>query len=355
MINGAMTYCKFLSEQLNDFGHSVTVVSREGSWLSQNLNSAIRVNSNHMDRKLKTLKQFANWIRREQFDVIHTHMSRAHSFGVLMKWMTGVPVVATAHNCTFQLHWRMNDFVLANSQSTFDQMQRINRVPVDRLKKVYCFTDLQKFRDVSPQNVTRVKRQMRLTGKEFLVGVVGEVIPRKGQLHLFEALKQVVAQVPNLKLVLIGRFHRNEAYIKKMRAIQIKDELFTRVKWLGYRYNIQDFMHAFDLCVVPSLQEPLGLVALESFAAGTPVVATEVGGLPEIVQHENNGLLVPPANPKALAQSIIRMAKDKKMREQFGNEGLKTVVNHFDPAKLARDVEAVYRQVTQTSRARVSA
>ncbi len=351
-VNGAMTYCKFVSQQLTALGHEVTILGRPDGWIRDNVDSSIQFLPSELSRSPSEISRVAKWVKANHIDVVHTHMSRGHAFGVLLRMMTGVPVVATAHNQSFQLHWRMNDYVIANSQATYDYQRRINRVANRQMETVHCFTDLERFKHVKPLDVTIVRRQMRLKGDEFLVGVVGEVVARKGHLYLFEALSRVVKEIPKLKLVLLGRFNRNEAYVKKLRAIQLRDKIFCHVKWLGLRWNIQDFMAAFDLTVVPSVEEPLGLVALESMAAGTPVVASDTGGLPEIVRPGENGLLVPPKSPGALADAIIKMATaSESERQRLGDNGRQMVQVEFDPQLLTRQVESVFRRVVATKRA----
>jgi len=350
-INGALTYCKFVSEQLLEFGHQVTLIGRADSWLKSHLDPSIKYIESDLARRPLELKRIAKQVSNGGYDVMHTHMSRAHSFGVILKMMTGVPVVATAHAHSFQVHWRLNDFVIANSQATYDYQRRVNRIPSHKMEKVFCFTELKRFQEVTPLDVATVKRQMAMTGDEFLLGMVADFTPRKGHQYIFEALPKIVAEVPNLKLVTIGRYARREALVKKLRATLYKHNLPRRVKWLGYRPNVQDHMAAFDLCVVPSVIEPLGLVALESLAAGTPVVATKTGGLSEIVEHEKNGLLVEPKNPDQLADAIIRLAKAKSLRKSMGENGRLMVNEKFDPIKLTRRVEQILSNVGAASRA----
>ena len=344
-INGALTYCKFLSEMLASRGHEVTILCRDNCWLEQvGVKGAKFINSD-MVRKPADVGRIANWIRHEGIDVAHTHMSRAHAFGVILKMTAGLPVIATAHNRSFQIHWRMNDFVIANSQATMDYQRRVNRVPDSNIEKVHCFTDLKRFETVTPKHVRRVKRQLRVGENDFLCGCVGEVIKRKGQIYLFQALKRIVAEIPNFKLVMLGRFRRDEPYTQKLRSILLKEKIFGTVKWLGLRENVQDFMTAFDLLAVPSIEEPLGLVALESLAAGTPVVATRTGGLPEIVKNKEWGLLVPPRKPEALADAIIELSKDANRRQQMGLAGQQFVQREFEMETLCDRVEQIYQQV----------
>lgn len=353
-INGALTYCKFLSEILIANGHNVSVLCRKDGWIEHQSIPGVEFFHSEMDRSRSEISRVAQWAQTKNFDVLHTHMSRAHAFGVLLKLKTGVPVIATAHNRSIQLHWTFNDYVIANSEATCRYQKRINRVSGKRIETVHCFTDLQRFNEITHRCVGRVERQLRVTKDQFLVGLVGEVVARKGHIYLFEALPKIVKEVPDFKLVLLGRYNRSELYVKRMRRILMKERLLGRVKWLGLRSNVQDFMAAFDLTVVPSVEEPLGLVALESLAAGTPVVASDTGGLPEIVHHQKNGLIVPPKNSAALADAIIEMARDRDRRLAMGQAGKAFVFDAFDPQRLCQKVESVYQRVVESKPADVS-
>ncbi len=342
-----LVYCNQLCQMLREFGHEVSIISRPDSWLNDRLSDeGFDVEVSNLSRfPTGELRRIAARVRDEGFDVVHTHMSRAHSFGALLKMFTGVPVVATAHAASFQMHWRMNDYVIANSDWTRGYHERFNRVPAGKIETIHCFTPLERFRQTTPRSIRIVRRQMRLRGDEFLISVVGNVVERKGHRYLFQALPALVKAIPNLKVVLLGRFHRDESFTRMLREIQLRQKVFCHVKWLGIRENIADFLAASDLCVVPSIKEPLGLVAVEAMAAGTAVVATSVGGLPEIVKHEQNGLVVPPRDAQALTSSIIRLANDSQLRQELGDQGQKMVFDQFDPVRLTQNVVDVYRRV----------
>ena len=356
VINGALVYCKLLASQLQKQGHEVIVLTREDSWLRQELAGSHEILTSDMSRfPLTQIKRIAKLIDEQKIDLIHTHMSRGHSFGVMLKLFTNVPVVATAHSRSFQLHWCLNDRVIANSNATADYQLKVNRVAPSKLDTVHCFVDVDKFRQVEARDVRRVRRQLRLSGDEFVVGIVGDVCPRKGHVYLIDALERIVAAVPNFKLIILGRFHRNEPYTRQLRKRIVDRQLYHRTKWLGLRFNIEHFMSAFDLCVVPSTEEPLGMVAIEALAAGTPVVASKVGGLPEIVQHNFNGLLVPPKDSAELAEAIIKIASmEKTARESFGARGRDVVLRRFDPQLLTQQILDVYQKALSNNRSKAA-
>ncbi len=297
-------------------------------------------------RRLPTgdLREVQELIRSERIDVIHTHMSRAHTFGVLLKWLTGTPVVATAHNRYMQLHWRFNDFVIANSQATERYHRRFNLVPASRIRTVYCFVDGRRFEAVGERERTRIRRELAYFDNEYLLGVVGEVIPRKGQWYLARALPELMRRIPELRVLLIGRYHRSERYVQQMRRLQFQSGLYRRVRWLGRRPNVHQYMAALDQLLVPSVEEPFGLVAVEGQLTGTPVIATTAGGLPEIVQHEQNGLLIRPRDSVAIIEAVERLYHERELAAQLARQGLEDSRQRFDPVDLTNGVLACYQE-----------
>lgn len=347
-VNGAVLYSKYLAERLAGRGHHVSLMLRnEGRLLVQPITGVQTVVS-EMSRSPLEVARMAKWVRDHKIDVIHTHMTRAHTFGVLLKGLTGVPVVATAHSCSMQLHWRWNDFVIANSKATMEFHRRFNRVPADRIKTVYCFSDLERFLTRHPSFPDGLRKRYHVSHDHFLVTMAGEVTERKGQLTLFEALPRIIESVPGFRLWVLGNANRKKRYVRDLRKIQIQNKLFGRIRWMGLRRDLQHYFAAADLSVVPSLEEPLGLVALESLATGTPVVASRTGGLPEIVQDQVFGRLVKPGDSESLADAIIELANDRAKCRAFGEAGRQFVEKQFEPQLLTDQVEAILENVASS-------
>ena len=349
-VNGALVYCKVLSEDLVRRGHQVTILCRPGSWIQSHVDtSLVRIVESEMTRfPLTELKRMAGYVRDQRFDLMHSHMTRGQNFGVGLKWLTGVPVIATAHNRHLEFHWNFNDYVIANSQATFDYHRRVNRISPQRMETIYCCTDSDRQTGGNQRAVQAVRQKLRLRPDDFLIGMIGEISVRKGHLQLVRALPDIVRQVPQLKVVFVGRFGRRQSHTRKIRRFLLRHGLAGRTCWVGRRANVCDFMAASEITVVPSLEEPLGLVAIESLMTGTPVVASRTGGLTEIVRHRENGLLVPPANPGHLAQAIVSLARDEKLRSQLGQQGRRSVADNFAPRRLIDAVENVYNRMANT-------
>ena len=127
-LNGALTYCQFLSDRLTRGGHHVAIACRRDCWLRGHAPAGVTFVESDLKRRYDEVQRIASWIRDQRIDVIHTHMSRAHVFGVLLRMFSRVPVVATAHSCNFQPHWWFNDYVIANSRSTLRYHRLVNLV-----------------------------------------------------------------------------------------------------------------------------------------------------------------------------------------------------------------------------------
>ena len=356
-VNGALVYCKMVCEELVRRGHHVTLVCRENSWMSENVDrSRVKIIESSLEKcSPGEIRRISGEIRKLKIDLLHTHMTRGQNFGVLLKLLTRVPVVATAHNRLFQLHWNLNDFVIANSQSTYDYHSRVNLIPASRMKVVYCCSDFERMSQVSQDQSDRIRKKLKIAPGQTLIGLVGEIAIRKGHIHLVRALPEILKSIPDAKVVFLGRFGRRQAHVKRIRKFIIDHDLAGVTKWLGRKSNVAEYMAACDLTVVPSLEEPLGLVAIESLMAKTPVIASRTGGLQEVVKDGETGLLVPPGDELAIAESVVKLVHDDALRERLATEGHRYASKAFSPHRLIDGVVEVYERVLAAKQNKMAA
>ena len=287
------------------------------------------------------LRRISRIVREEKINVIHTHTSRSNFFGVLVRWLTGVPSVATAHSCHIQLHWMFNDWVIAVSEATRQYQRRYNLVRNSRIETIYNAIDPAHL--VAPPRETRLSMRQSLgcDAATPLLGVVGNVIPRKGLIHLVRAMPNILAAAPAARLLVVGGQEQSD-YGQKVRAEAEKIGIAGRLAWLGYRAEPpRNPRVALDLFVLPSLDEGLPLAVLEAMAAGLAVVATAVGGVPECVISGETGLLVPPGQSGPLAAAIIELRGDAARRRRMGEAGRRLVLARFGFENQINRVEAV--------------
>jgi glycosyltransferase involved in cell wall biosynthesis len=354
-INGAIIVCLATARALRARGHEVTVVCRPGAWIAEQLkHDDIHVEQCELRRwPPRDLQQVLGVIRERSIDVLHTHMSSAHFFGVLLKKLSGPPGGATAHTRLFQLHWAFNDYVIAVSDAVRRYHHRYNFVPNRRMEVVHNFVDIARFARVRREEGHAVRQELGIPADARLLTVVGDVIPRKGLLYVARALPELQRQFPNIHLLSLGTN-------KTEYGDQIRQELDTlglagHVTWGGLRRDVERVLAATDVFVLASVEEAMGIAILEAMSASLPVVATNVGGIPECVTHGETGLLVPPANPAALAESIQQLLADEALRARFGARGLEIVQQRFSQDAYTLRVEEILERFARKAPIRASA
>ena len=160
---------------------------------------------------------------------------------------------------------------------------------------------------------------------DFVIGMVAVLSKQKGIPYLLEAAKRVIAERPDARFVIVGDGPQREALIRQRDDLGLTD----RVIFTGYRADIPRLMAGFDAYVQSSLWEGLPIVLLEALSVGKPIVATRVGGNPEVVEHEVNGLLVPPGDSAALASALLRVIADERFRAAAARQNQEKFVAQF--------------------------
>lgn len=352
-VNGAVLHCLLLTRELARRGHRVILVCRPGAWIgNQALDNSIEVVKSDLHRfPPDELRRMAGLARRRGVDVLHTHLSRGHFFGVLLRWFSGIPCVATAQSRHFQLHWSFNDLVIAVSEATGRFHRRWNCVPPDRIEVIANFVDPACLAPAPDHLRQEVRAELGLDGSWPVIGAIGNLCARKGQLHLVRALPEILASVPDARLLLVGS-EGDRAYVARVKAAAAECGVASRVVWAGYRSDVHRVLAALDLSVLASLEESLPLVILEAMAARLPVVATTVGGVAECIRDSETGLLVPSADHHALARAITWLLADPARLRAFGDAGRQWALTHFSPERQVVRIEAALARVASRRPAR---
>ncbi len=351
-MNGAILHCVLVAREFLQRGNRVTVVCYPGSWVADQLaGSGTEIIYSDLHRwPADELRRIARIARERRIDVIHTHNSRSNFFGILLRLLSGIPSVATAHSRHIQLHWMFNDRVIAVSEATARYQRRFNFVRASRLDLVHNFVGPRHV--AAAENAARdgVRREFGIEEDNLLIAEVGNVIPRKGQLHMIEAMPRILRAVPEARLLVVGA-HTNAAYSARVQALARSLEVQSSVVWAGGRADVAQILRACDVFALASREESLPFAVLEAMAAGLPVVATDVGGVAECVCQGETGLLVPAGNPNALADALIEMLRGEGLRRRLGRAGRERVLRHFSVESQAPKIEAVFQRAAQRRRA----
>jgi glycosyltransferase involved in cell wall biosynthesis len=188
-----------------------------------------------------------------------------------------------------------------------------------------------------------VREELGIPHDAPMVGTVANFRPSKGHLILLQAASLVRRTIPEVRFVLVG-YGPLESDIRR-RAREL--DLDGTIVFAGPRDDAPRVAGAFDLFVLPSVHEGLAIALIEAMALGRPAVVTRAGGLTEVIEHGKQGLVVPPADPKALADAIGHLLRDEDLRRQFGEAGRRRA-GEFDIRKAVRRHEEVYAELLQS-------
>jgi glycosyltransferase involved in cell wall biosynthesis len=293
------------------------------------------------------VRELAAWLRREEIDLVHAHMYRAEVLGTRAAVAAGVPVItATVHSSRVR---SPEDVALLASLTPMMDRLIVPSAAIEH--KVRCEgrdgarfavipngVDLSRFAAPTPPSTLR--DEFGIPPAAPLVGVVARLEAEKGHRFLVEAWPHVLARVPDAWLVLVGE--GSEADALRAQADALGPSVASRVVLTGRREDISALTADLSVAALPSLREAQGISILEAMARRRPVVASAVGGIPEVITSGVDGLLVPPADPSALADALTRLLLDPAARERLGEAGYRTVRDRFSIDAQVKRIEAVY-------------
>ena len=176
---------------------------------------------------------------------------------------------------------------------------------------------------------------------QLVVGYLGRLSVEKGARYLVESIPLAEKQCPGTRYLVFGDGSEEHHLRELAKRLDISDSTLSFRGWCDAR----DAMRQLDIVVVPSLEEGFGMVALEAMRESLPVVASDVGGLPEVVAHGESGLLVPPRDPPAIASAVCRLLKDPELRLRFGRRGREILEERFSLEDMVRSTIQVYESV----------
>jgi glycosyltransferase involved in cell wall biosynthesis len=185
-----------------------------------------------------------------------------------------------------------------------------------------------------------------------VIGMIGNICALKGQIVLLRAVSSILLEFPNTIFLVIGNTNNksDETYKNSLQEYILRSGLEKQVVMAGFRDDIFDLLEKIDILVHPAiLPEAFGLVILEAMYKGVPVVASNIGGIPELVHHTVNGLLFPPNDSMALAQAVCRLLRDPQLRTRMGKQGTTICRERFSQKQFIDKFNQTYQELIQVA------
>jgi len=297
--------------------------------------------------------RLASIARARRPHVVHWHAARAHALGAMAALFAKEPKRILSRRVDFRVRRSLGsrllyalptDAIAAISEGV-RQALLASGVPDRLIRVIPSGIDLAPFEE--PFDRAAARASLGLEPDEVLAIQVAALAPHKSQTTLLQAAAALGDEVPRLRIWIAGDGPLREA----LRAEHDRLGLSDRVRFLGFRADVIPLIRAADFFVISSYLEGLGTSVLDAMAAGLAVVATRVGGLPEIVRHEETGLLVPAQDPPALADAMKRLARDPDERARLGEQG-RARAREFSADRTAEATRELYQEVLGRSRDR---
>jgi len=305
-------------------------------------------------RDLMALRDLRQRIRALGPDIVHTHSSKAGFVGRMAARMAGVPrIFYTPHGHVFHSYYgppltrmfialerfaaRFTERIVVLTDAEAEQHLAVGVGRPGQFVKIPSGVDLAAVR-AEAAGGARVRRELGLSGETPVIGAVARLVAVKGLCYLVEAMPAILGLCPDAHLVLAGDGDQRPTLERLARELGVAD----RVHLLGFRRDAAAVTAALNVFVLPSLNEGQGRVLVTAMALGVPIVATQVGGVPEVVEDGCQGLLVPAADPRALGQAVAAVLTRPECAAALGAAGRSRAPLFSSEVMVARHAE-LYR------------
>jgi len=355
---GAETVLLQLARYLDPKRYNPRVVLLKTGWLSSQLNennveTVIIPSKRSCD--ILFLAQLIREVRNFKADIIHSHLPGANLYSCLAGALTRTPVITTYHGELFLpgdinkysglkymlLRSLASRIVLVADYLRHDFVN-IARFPEEKLSVIYNGISIGEH-DQSFDSTSK-RASLEIKPDEPVVGIVANLRPPKGYEYFIESCWLVTRELPGVKFLVVGQ---GEGKIRqKLEELISQYQLQDNVRLLGFRSDVPELLRIFDIFVLSSISEGLPLSAVEAMAACKPVVATKVGGLPELVKNGESGFLVPPKDASSLAEKILLVLNDSQLRATMGQKGRQIVASTFSVENMVNNYQQLYEKLT---------
>ena len=297
--------------------------------------------------EIRQFRELYEICSKRHVDILHTHGYRSDILGFGAAKLLGIPIVSTVHGWTsVTRRMRVYEYIQRRCLKYFDKVitvsedlrQRLESFGV-RSEKIVKFNNAIDIHKNAEVGITRSFRQELGIGPGTrLIGTVGRLSVEKGLGYFLKAGARIVARDPSVKLVLVGEGPQR----KELEALAASLGISDSVIFCGYRADAERIYPALDVFVLPSLTEGIPMALLEAMAFSRPVIASRVGGVPEVVQDGVTGIFVEPKDVDELAEKMWDLLCHPEVSVQLGIRARKRVQSHFDSHEWIKKIEELY-------------
>lgn len=351
-LTGAPISCFNIMTGLNEDFIPIFATKEKGLLLNKLKNYGIKtyIISEKGFLGFKYISSFLKIINNEKIDLIHLNtLTPFCKYAAIAGFIKKIPIVWVVRENPLisrsqRLKWwlkKLSSKIIFVDNETKEKL--LGNQCKEKVETIYNGVDLEHFK---PEKSDFLSQLLNIPKDYKLIGYIGLITERKGIKFLVNAFHEVKKLFSLTKLVIVGGYKENDiSYFEQIKQLIKELNLEKEVYFTGVLHNIKDVINSLDFVILPSLEERCSRVLLESIACGKAVVATNVGGNPEIIQEGINGILVKPADSNALAKAMIKLLQDEKLRDEFSKNSRLIAEKFFDININLYKMKKIYREL----------
>jgi glycosyltransferase involved in cell wall biosynthesis len=282
--------------------------------------------------------------------IIHSHTGKTASIGLLASLFIGAPLVVHRRvdfklkGYLSKLKYNKANYIIAVSEA-IKKILTENGINHSKITVINSSIDLEKIK-IQDKNIVKgkISEIYKINKNNIFIGSLIALVPHKDPLNLIRAAKYVIEKYRNVEFLICGEGELEEKCEMEIKNLGISNNFHL----LGYCDNNTEILNALDIFVLPSKEEGLGSVLIEAMAVGLPIVATDAGGIPEIIKNGINGIIVPKQNPKELAEALIKLIENENLRKELSQNAINYSKNFSSKIMTKKTLEVYEKAIKNT-------
>jgi len=302
-------------------------------------------------REVKVFRNLWKILKQEQPDILHLNSPKISGLGALLGRLVGIKkIIYTAHGWTFNeqrpfwqiwlikfLSWltiMLSHQTITIAQKEYNQVIHWPFVTTDKLKLIY-----NGIRPIDFLDKQAAREYFKIENDDLVIGAISELHKNKGLKYAIQGFKEISKKYENLKFIIIGEGEKREDLEKEIQKNNLKNKIFL----VGKIENASKYLKAFDIFLLSSVKEGLPFALLEAGLAGLPVIATEVGGIPEIIENNKSGILIKEKSPEKIKSVIEELIESKEKSQTYGENLYKVIKEKFSFKEMLEKTRELYQ------------
>lgn len=302
------------------------------------------------------ISRLSEIIKRNDINIVHGQGARAEFYGRLASRLAGNskyvstiampvegfdvgPIRKRIYSLFDHFSEKFVDRFLVVSDVLRDKMIRRHGIPAEKVIRIHNGIEVDHYLPQDQSGLREgIRRKFDVGEDTLLIGAIGRLVWQKGFEHLVQAVPKVMNKFPQTKVLIVGEGPLRD----NLEALAQKLRIEKHIIFANFRSDVKEILSALDILIVPSLLEGFPMVTLEGMAMAKPIIATAIDGIREQIIDLKSGILIPPRDPDAITDAIIRLRKDRNFAQNLGLEARLRVEEHFTVEKMVAETEKVY-------------